>query len=60
MKKMAVKNNAHDKRAFTMKEAAEYACESEATVRNWIVSGISPFEELPGRGNGSHKFRLIR
>ena len=48
------------KRALTIAEAAEYACVSEGTVRNWINSRIIPFEVLPGRGNGLHKFRLIR
>ena len=33
---------------------------SRGTVQNWIVSGLLPFEELPGRGDGSHRFRLIR
>jgi len=50
----------YDKRAFNIKEAADYACVSEGTVRNWIASRIIPFEEFPGRGDGSHKFRLIR
>lgn len=49
-----------DKRAFSISEAAKYACVSRATLHNWVVSGIIPFEELPGRGDGSHKFRLIR
>ncbi len=48
------------KRAFTIVECAEYVGVSPGTVRNWIVSGILPFEELPGRGNGAHKHRLIR
>ena len=49
-----------DKRAFTITEAAEYACVSRGTLRNWVVSGLLPYEELPSRGDGSHKFRLIR
>ena len=49
-----------NKRAFTISEAAEYACVSRGTVINWITSGLLPFEELPSRGDGSHKFRLIR
>ena len=48
------------KRAFSISEAAKYACVSRATLHNWVVSGLIPFEELPGRGDGSHKFRLIR
>ena len=57
---MQNKKSTYEKRAFSIKEAAEYACVSEGTVRNWIVSEIIPFEELPSRGNGSHRFRLIR
>ena len=48
------------KRAFSINEAAEYACVSRATMQNWIASRWVPFEELPGRGEGSRKFRLIR
>lgn len=54
------KNTFNNKRALTITEAAEYTGISEAAVRNWIVSGLIPYEELPGRGNGYHKFRLIR
>jgi len=49
-----------DKRALSISEASKYACVSEATVRNWITSRLIPFEELPGRGNGSNNFRRIR
>ena len=49
-----------NKRAFTINEAAEYACVSRATLHNWMVSGLLPFEVLPSRGEGLHKFRLIR
>ena len=49
-----------EKRAFSVKEAAEYACVSRATVDNWLVKGILPFEELPGRGNGIYSFMRIR
>lgn len=55
-----VQNGAEQKRAFTITEAAEYACVSRATLMNWIVTGLLPYEELPGRGDGSHRFRLIR
>ncbi len=48
------------KRAFNIFEAAEYACVSRATLHNWIVNGLLPYEELPSRGDGSHRFRLIR
>ena len=53
-----VKNS--NKRAFTITEAAKYACVSRATLHNWIVTKLLPYEDLPGRGDGSHKFRLIR
>ncbi len=53
-------NNAHEKRAFTIKEAAEYACVSRTTVENWLSLGILPYENLPGRGDGMHSFRRIR
>lgn len=55
-----VANNTQNKRAFNIKETAKYACVSEGIVRNWITSGLIPYEELPGKGNGSRKFRLIR
>ena len=48
------------KRALTISEAAEYACVSRATVQNWIVSGMLPYEVLPGRGKGTNCFRRIR
>ena len=49
-----------EKRAFTLTEAAEYACVSRSTVENWISKGLLPFEELPGRGTGLYCFRRIR
>jgi excisionase family DNA binding protein len=48
------------KRALTIAEASAYVGVSRGTLTNWILSGLIPFEELPGRGNGSHKFRMIR
>ena len=48
------------KRALTISEASEYACVSKATVRNWIQSGLIPYEVLPGRGDGSRRHRLVR
>jgi len=48
------------KRAFTIAEASEHACVSEATIRNWLVSGLLPYEELPGCGTGVNKMRRIR
>lgn len=50
----------HIKRAFTISEAAEYACVSRGTIENWISKGLLPFEELPGRGTGVYCFRRIR
>jgi excisionase family DNA binding protein len=57
---MKEKQTLFNKRAFTIKEAAEYACVSRATVENWLIRGILPFEELPSRGNGAYCFRRIR
>ncbi len=48
------------KRAFTIVEAAEYACVSRATIENWLTKVMLPFEELPGRGKGQYRFRRIR
>ena len=50
----------YNKRAFSIKEAAEYACVSRATLENWLIRGILPFEELPSRVNGAYCFRRIR
>ena len=49
-----------NKRAFSISEAAEYACVSRGTLHTWVVSGMLTYENLPGRGDGSHKFRRIR
>jgi hypothetical protein len=54
------KRQIEEKRAFTLAEAAAYACVSRGTVHTWIVTGLVPFEELPGRGGGLHRFRRIR
>ena len=48
------------KRALTIAEASRYACVSRGTLEAWLIQGLLPFEELPGRGNGVHKFRRIR
>ena len=53
-------NQEMNKRALTISEAAEYACVSRGSLQNWVDSGLIPFEELPSRGSGSHRFRLIR
>ncbi len=49
-----------NKRALTIKEAAEYACVSRGTVENWLAKGLLPYEELPGRGKGIYNYRRIR
>ena len=48
------------KRALKITEAAEYSCVSRATIENWLVKGLLPYEELPGAGSGAHRFRRIR
>jgi len=48
------------KRAFTVAEAAKYACVSRGIVELWIAKRLLPFEELPGQGNGRKRFRRIR
>jgi len=50
----------NNKRAFSIKETAEYACVSRGTVENWLAKGLLPYEEMPGRGNGTYHFRRIR
>ena len=54
------KDLSEQKRALNIAEAASYVSVSRGTLNNWLISGILPFEELPGRGDGSHRFRLIR
>ncbi len=49
-----------EKRALSVAEAARYACVSRGTVESWLTRKLLPVEELPGRGNGSHRFRRIR
>lgn len=49
-----------DKRAFNIKEAAEYACVSRGTIETWINKRLLSYEELPSKGDGKHRFRLIR
>ena len=46
-----------EKRAFTVTEAAEYACVSRGTIENWLAKGLLKYEELPGNGT---KQRFIR
>lgn len=47
------------KRAFTITEAAEYACVSRGTIEFWMAKGILPFENLPGTGE-KQRFRRVR
>ena len=54
------KDDSYNKRAFTIAEAAEYVNVSRQTIIGWVKKGLLPFEELPGRGSGLYKFRLIR
>jgi hypothetical protein len=49
-----------EKRAFSIAEAAKYACVSRGIVDNWLNKGLLPYEELPRYGNGSNRFRRIR
>ena len=50
----------NNKRALTILEVSEYSCVSRGTVHNWISQRLLPFEELPGRGEGSQRFIRIR
>ncbi|MFC1694134.1 hypothetical protein ACFL1R_11565 [Candidatus Latescibacterota bacterium] len=54
------KKNLNIKRAFTISEAAEYACVSRNMIDIWMAKGLLRFEELPGRGSGTYRFRRIR
>ena len=54
------KNKTYNKRALTIKEAADYVCVSRSTVENWLAQGLLPYEELPGRGKGIYHYRRIR
>jgi len=53
-------NQLCNRRAFTITEAARYACVSRGTIKNWLLSGALPHEELPSRGKGKYCFRRIR
>ena len=53
-------NDIKSKRALSITEASDYACVSRATISNWLMCGLLPYEDLPGRGKGNYKFRLIR
>lgn len=53
-------NKLKEKRALTIAEAAEYACVSMGSIKNWIALGVLPFEDLPGSGKGDRRFILIR
>ena len=51
-------NKNYDKRAFTISNAADYACVSRGIIESWLAKGLIPFEELPG--SGAYRFRRIR
>ena len=53
---MVQSNVKFDKRAYTIKEAAEYACVSRGIIEGWMASNLLPYEELPRKG----KYRLRR
>ena len=46
-----------EKRAFTVTEAADYACVSRGSLESWLARGLLKYEELPGNGA---KQRFIR
>lgn len=48
------------KRALSVAETARYAGVSRGTVEVWLMDGLLPYEELPGRGKGNYRFRRIR
>jgi len=50
----------NSKRALSIPKAAKYAGVSDTTMRNWISSGLIPYEELPSNGKGKNSFKLIR
>ncbi len=58
--KKAKQNQLCNRRAFTITEAARYACVSRGTIKNWLESEALPYEELPSRGEGKHCFQRIR
>ncbi len=47
------------KRAFTVSEAAGYACVSRGTLEHWLSKRLLPFEELPCTGT-KQRLRRIR
>ena len=49
-----------DRRALTVAEAARYVCVSRSTMENWLAKGLIPYEELPGSGTATHRFRRVR
>jgi len=50
----------NEKRAFSVAEAARYACVSRSTIELWVAKRLLPFEEFPGQGRGRKRFRRIR
>ncbi len=53
-------DNLHNKRAFSISEAAEYTCVGRSTIENWLVQGLLAYEEYPSSGSGEHRFVRIR
>lgn len=47
-------------RALNISDAAKYIGVSRGSLMTWIHAGLIPYEQLPGRGDGSHQFRLLR
>jgi len=57
---MESREKKHFKRAFSVSEAAEYACVGRSTLEGWITKRLLPYEELPGRGDNKYRFLRIR
>ena len=53
-------DNLHNKRAFTITEAAEYMCVGRSTIENWLAKGLLPYVKLPSSGSGLRRFVRIR
>jgi excisionase family DNA binding protein len=57
---MSEKQTLLNKRALSIKEAAEYIGVSCGIIYHWLNKDILPYEEFPGTGKMKRKFRLIR
>jgi len=53
-------NTLKNKRILTIAEAARYSDYSRGMIEYWLAQGLLKCEQLPSRGNGSHRFRRIR